>query len=115
MRLLANLLRIVVGIPLIGVGVVLAVGALAFFYQGAGLTPYGFVFLGLAFLFVVLGIRFLPNRQRQLHTDPTQDRSWRDGPATEKQKSFAGDLGIKFLKNITSGAISDLISEKTCK
>jgi hypothetical protein len=115
MRLLAALLRLLVGIPIIAVGATFGLGAVVLFCQGSELTTYGFVFLGLAFLFVVLGTWLLPRRQRRLSGDASLDRSWRDGAATEKQKSFARDLGIVFPKNITKGALSDLISEKTGK
>jgi hypothetical protein len=36
---------------------------------------------------------------------------WRDDPATERQKSFADDLGIQYPDNVTKGELSDLISE----
>ncbi len=39
--------------------------------------------------------------------------SWRSEPATEAQKEFADDLGIKYGKNITKGELSDLISGET--
>lgn len=38
--------------------------------------------------------------------------SWRDGPATPSQKSWAIDLGIDFPPDITKGALSDLIDKK---
>lgn len=37
--------------------------------------------------------------------------SWRVDPATEKQKSFADDLGIRYPRNITKGKLSALIDE----
>jgi len=37
--------------------------------------------------------------------------AWRTDPATERQKSFANKLDIKFPKNITKGELSDLISK----
>jgi hypothetical protein len=40
---------------------------------------------------------------------------WRDDPASEKQKSFARDLGIRFPAGITKGELSDLISEETAE
>jgi len=39
--------------------------------------------------------------------------SWRDDPATDKQKSFADSLGIKYPRSISKGELSDLISEVT--
>jgi hypothetical protein len=38
--------------------------------------------------------------------------SWRDGPATPSQKSWAIELGIPFPSNITKGDLSDLIDKK---
>ena len=39
--------------------------------------------------------------------------SWRSDPATERQRSFANDLGIQYPKNITKGELSDLIGQET--
>lgn len=41
----------------------------------------------------------------------TTSQSWRDGPATWKQKSFADDLGIDYPPNIGKGDLSDLIDK----
>jgi hypothetical protein len=38
--------------------------------------------------------------------------SWRDGPATLVQKSWAIELGIPFPPDITKGDLSDLIDKK---
>jgi hypothetical protein len=38
--------------------------------------------------------------------------SWRDGPATPSQKSWAIELGIPFSSDITKGDLSDLIDRK---
>ena len=38
--------------------------------------------------------------------------SWRDGPATPSQKSWAIELGIPFPPDITKGDLSDLIDKK---
>jgi hypothetical protein len=38
--------------------------------------------------------------------------SWRDGPATASQKSWAIELGIPFPSDITKGHLSDLIEKK---
>lgn len=38
--------------------------------------------------------------------------SWRDGPATPSQKSWAIELGISFPPDITKGQLSDLIDKK---
>jgi len=39
-------------------------------------------------------------------------QSWRDGPASPSQKSWAIELGIPFPPNITKGELSDLIDKK---
>jgi hypothetical protein len=39
-------------------------------------------------------------------------KSWRDGPATPSQKSWAIELGIPFPSDITKGELSDLIDRK---
>lgn len=38
--------------------------------------------------------------------------SWRDGPSTPVQKSWAIELGIPFPPDITKGELSDLIDKK---
>jgi hypothetical protein len=38
--------------------------------------------------------------------------SWRDGPATPSQKTWAIELGIAFPPDITKGELSDLIEKK---
>jgi hypothetical protein len=40
-----------------------------------------------------------------------QSVTWRNDPATAKQKSFADDLGIRYPRNITKGDLSALIDE----
>src|SRR5262245_10980659 len=42
---------------------------------------------------------------------PKRKTSWRSDPATNKQREFAKDLGIRFPKNITKGELSELIDE----
>jgi hypothetical protein len=36
---------------------------------------------------------------------------WRNDPATDRQKRFADELGIKYPENVTKGELSDLISQ----
>ncbi len=36
---------------------------------------------------------------------------WRNDPATERQKSFADELGIKYPENVTKGQLVDMISQ----
>jgi hypothetical protein len=67
-----------------------------------------------------VGIKFLP-KQRKHRASPFRqeygrtDGSWRNDPATERQKTFARELGIKFPAHISKGALSDLITQKTGK
>lgn len=42
---------------------------------------------------------------------PRRPRSWRDDPATERQREFAADLGIVIPKNATKGQASAMIDE----
>ena len=44
-----------------------------------------------------------------------EPKSWRENPASQKQKDFADDLGITYDSKISKGMLSDLISEKTGK
>lgn len=37
--------------------------------------------------------------------------TWRNDPATERQKTFASHLGIRYLEHVTKGELSDMISE----
>jgi hypothetical protein len=55
----------------------------------------------MALALLIIGYRWTRPRQQRV--------SWRNDPATEKQREFALDLGIKFPKNITQGELSDLI------
>ena len=36
--------------------------------------------------------------------------AWRNDSATERQKSFANDLGIQFSESVTKGELADMIS-----
>ena len=94
-----KLLRVAFGLIAVIVAILLAVSAAATFDRSQG----GAIFLAiLAVVFAAVGRKWLKGR--------TPD-SWRAGPATEKQKSFADDLGIRYPKNITKGDLSDLIEE----
>lgn len=66
---------------------------------------YVAIFLGvLGLILLTIGYRW---------TRSKQSTSWRSDPATDRQREFANELGIKFSKNITKGELSDLISEVT--
>jgi hypothetical protein len=117
MRLLAYLFRLVVGLPLIAVGIVLIVGAVCLIASGGISSPI-FAVGGIGLLFLILGVKFLPKRKKGspfAGEHRRNDGHWRNDPATERQKSFARELGIKFPANISKGALSDLITQKTGK
>ena len=46
---------------------------------------------------------------------PKRYYTWRNDPATDRQKSFADELGIRYAKGITKGELSDRISQVTGK
>jgi hypothetical protein len=94
-----SLLRILFGLTSVVVAIILALSAVVMFNDNRGSA----IFLAvLATIFGVVGRKWLRGRTAE---------SWRDGPATEKQKSFANDLGIRYARNITKGELSDLIGE----
>lgn len=102
------MLRIFFGyvLTLIGlfVGFLAAVGWLI---SAEEIDRYLACFLGaLAFILLVIGYRW--TRRKRLS-------SWRDDPATDRQREFARDLGIEFPKTISKGELSNLISEVTGK
>ncbi len=43
------------------------------------------------------------------------DAGWRKDPATDSQKSYATDLGIRFSEGISKGELSDLITAAKAK
>ncbi len=61
------------------------------------------ILLGCAATFGVVGGFLWPRRKA----------SWRDGPPSEKQISFASDLGIQIPRGVTKGELSDMISQVT--
>jgi high-affinity Fe2+/Pb2+ permease len=68
---------------------------------------YVAIFLGaLALGLLIVGYRW---------TRSKHSTSWRSDTATDRQREFAKELGIKFPKNITKGELSDLISRVTGK
>ncbi len=40
-----------------------------------------------------------------------QRRTWRDDPASYRQKSFLAEMGVPFRRGATKGELSDLIEE----
>ena len=109
MRFLENLLRLLVGIPTIFVGLSMCLGAIVCFAIDTKSTFASISVGGMGLVFLYVGIRLLPKRPKPI----IEEESWRDGPATAKQKSFARDLGIEFPPDISKGDLSDLISEET--
>lgn len=99
-----KLLRLVIGVPFIVIGLVLLLCSVGL-WLGEKDAKAGAVVMdviGLALIWV--GRKFIGTRKPD---------DWRDDPASEKQKSFARDLGIKFHPGIKKGELSDLISEET--
>jgi hypothetical protein len=58
---------------------------------------------------LIIGVRLIISSQYNIY----YSESWRDDPASDKQNSFAKDLGIDFPRNIKKGELSDLITKKT--
>lgn len=83
-------------------GLFLAVAsAIIFYFERSNIA----IVIGVvSLILLVIGRRWMRGRQKD---------SWRDDPASDAQKSYADDLGIKYRKNISKGALSDLISEET--
>lgn len=59
------------------------------------------------------------SRRKKADETQSQDKSakgaWRNNPATERQKRFADDLGIRYPESVTRGELSDVISKVTGK
>jgi hypothetical protein len=95
---------------LLGLGVVAVSLLLGLFAAGGWFSSEDDFGHGLAIFFGVLSAALLiigarwAKRSRQL-------QSWRDDPATDRQITFARDLGISFSDGIRKGEISDLIEK----
>jgi hypothetical protein len=96
--------RPVTGYCLVAVGFVLIFVAVWLIANIGGKVSY--VVWGLGLLTMMLGLKFLPKKKQR------RDDNRRDSPATEKQKSLARELGIKFPPSISKGDLSDLITEE---
>jgi hypothetical protein len=90
------------GSLVIALGLLLALVAIAgWFGSNDQIGRNVAIFFGvLAAILLLIGARW---RRRRRST------SWRDDPATDRQREFARDLGIKFPKSISKGELSDLI------
>jgi hypothetical protein len=113
-----SMFRPVIGFPLVAVGLGLTWVAVYLIANTADKSPYMVVW-GLGLLVMMLGLKCLPKKKKPRRESPFAGRSpgcpddnRRDSPATEKQKSLARELGIKFPPSISKGDLSDLITEK---
>ena len=102
-----RLLRLLIGIPLIALGLILLFGGLLMLAVGPETRAGGIIMALIGLTLTWVGRKFTRTKQ--------DDDDWRSGPATNKQKTFARDLGIQFPANITKGDLSDRISEVTGK
>ena len=114
-----RLFRLVIGESLVAVGFVLTLVAFVLIANTGGGSPYMYVVWGLGLLTMALGFNSLPKKKKQRRESPFAGRSpgrldnhSRDFPATEEQKNFARELGIKFPPSISKGDLSDLIAER---
>ena len=96
---MTRLLGIILGLTAILIAVLFGAASVALFAEDKGSA---FLTAGVAVFFGLLGRRWISRQKSD---------SWRSGPATQKQKTFADDLGIKYPKNISKGDLSDLIDE----
>jgi len=117
MQFLKDLLRAAIGLPFVLVGILFAFFSVAGFISGDKWFATGFLSVGLILGFI--GFRILGLRRR-LKTSAsfgrgTGRKSWRDDPSSDRQKSFAEELGIDYPSNIRKGDLSDLISQKLSK
>lgn len=98
-----NLLRLIIGIPLIVLGLVTLLGSVFFVLLGKDAVAASVIMgvIGLALIWA--GRKFAWGHNRDGH--------WRADPASNKQKSFAREMGIKFHPGISKGELSDKISE----
>jgi hypothetical protein len=112
------LLLLVIGRSLVAVGFALTLVAFWLIASTGGGSPYMYVVWGLGLLAMALGFNSL-SKKKQRRESPFAGRSpgrprdnSRDFPATEKQKSLACELGIKFPPGISKGDLSDLIARE---
>ncbi|MCC7083434.1 MAG: hypothetical protein IT427_00325 [Pirellulales bacterium] len=104
----AKLFRALLGTILIVAGLLLAlIGVAGLFSDKENKNlAYGLIAVGSLIALYGYSRGYKARAQRR-------STSWRLDPASEKQKEFARDLGIKFPKGITKGELSDKISEVT--
>jgi hypothetical protein len=51
----------------------------------------------------------LPSTSSRIQSSGGSGRTWRDDPATARQKAYADDLGIRYADDSTKGELSNLI------
>ena len=101
-----KLLRLVIGVPLIVLGVFLLLGSVGMWMAAAKEARAGAIFMDVIGLVLVWA-------GRKLTQTRNRDGHWRADPASNKQKSFTRELGIKFHSGISKGELSDRISKAT--
>jgi hypothetical protein len=109
-----RLLRLALATPFLVGGLLLGAYGVYGLYKGESVAPY----LILAFLCAPIAALLLPKKGRKRASPFAREYrhkggGWRNDPATERQKTFARDLGIKFPANISKGELSDRITDKT--
>ena len=101
-----TLLRLVIGVPLTVIGLFLLLGSVGMWMTTAMEARAGAVVMDVIGLVLVwAGRRLTQSRKRDDHC--------RTDPASEKQKSFARELGIRFDPGISKRELSDKISKAT--
>ena len=107
-----------IGRSLVAVGFVLTLVAFVLIAKTGGGASYMYVVWGLGLLAMSLGFNSLPKKKQRRESPIVRrspgrpDDNSRDFPATEKQKSSARELGIKFPPSISKGDLSDLITKE---
>jgi hypothetical protein len=113
-----RLFRLVIGRSLVAAGFVLTFIAVYLIAHTGDKLPYMVVW-GLGLLTIMLGLKSLPKKKKQRRESTFAGRlpgcphdNGQDFPATEKQKSLARELGIKFPPSISKADLSDLITKE---
>jgi hypothetical protein len=99
MRFLGNLLRVLIGLPLVAVGILVAIISVGGFLSGQTFYAEGLLLAGL--LLAALGMALLRSKRRRAASSfPVEEGNWRDDPATDP-------------RNIKKGALPDLTTKKS--
>jgi hypothetical protein len=93
-------LQVIFGLITFVLGMGLSLVAAAGFSMGD--RPLAIVVGFISLLLIVIGLKWIRGGRKM---------SWRDDPASYRQKSFADELGISYGKHVTKGELSDMISE----